>query len=112
MASLVDEVRQVAKGWRWTQRPLTPRSAEAWVGPPEPRVFPTAWARTAAARAVREAMLRYGFRPIVWTETEPRVEGLDHLDTVKPPVDRVTVCFRLYVGSSMVNFAEFVPVNV
>jgi len=31
-------------------------------------------------------MLRYGFRPIVWNETEPRVEGLDHLDDVKPPV--------------------------
>ena len=86
MGSLVDEVRQVAHGWRWTHRQLTPRSAEPWMPTPVPREFPTAWARSAPARAVREAILTFGFRPIVWTETEPRVEGLDQLRNVKPPV--------------------------
>jgi len=86
MASFVDEVREVARGWRWTRRSLTPRSAEPWMRTPEPRAFPTAWARTPAARAVREAVLRYGFRPIVWNETEPTVEGVEHLAGVKPPV--------------------------
>jgi 1-acyl-sn-glycerol-3-phosphate acyltransferase len=83
---MIDEIREVARGWRWTRRPLVPRSAEEWQPAREPRVFPTAWARTPAAKAAREAVLRYGFRPLVWTETEPAVEGLDSLDGVRPPV--------------------------
>ena len=55
--SLLDEVRQVARGWRWTRRPLVPRSAEPWLADPEPREFPTAWARTPGAKAVREGLL-------------------------------------------------------
>ncbi|TML02245.1 MAG: 1-acyl-sn-glycerol-3-phosphate acyltransferase [Actinobacteria bacterium] len=84
--SLLDEVRQVARGWRWTRRPLVPRSAEPWLADPEPREFPTAWARTPAAKAVREGLLRFGFRPLVWNETEPSVEGVDNLESVRPPV--------------------------
>jgi 1-acyl-sn-glycerol-3-phosphate acyltransferase len=84
--SMVDEIREVARGWRWTRRPLVPRSAESWQPRREPRVFPTSWARAPAARAVREAVLRYGFKPIVWTETEPSVHGLDHLAALRPPV--------------------------
>jgi len=86
MGSLADEVREVARGWRWTHRQLTPRSAEPWMPSQAPREFPTAWARSGPARAAREAILSYAFRPIVWTETEPRVEGLDHLLGVEPPV--------------------------
>jgi 1-acyl-sn-glycerol-3-phosphate acyltransferase len=86
MASLVEDVREMARGWRWTRRPLTPRSAERWAPPPERREFPTAWARTPVAKATREAILRYGLKPLVWTETDPRVEGLDHLEGVRPPV--------------------------
>jgi 1-acyl-sn-glycerol-3-phosphate acyltransferase len=86
MASILDDVRQMAKGWRWTHRPLTPRSAEAWVGDPEPREFPTGWARTPAAKVTREAVLKYVFRPIVWTESQPSVQGLDNLEHLAPPV--------------------------
>ena len=86
MASILDDVRQMARGWRWTHRPLTPRSAEPWVGDPEPREFPTGWARTPAAKATREAVLRYVFRPIVWSESQPTVEGLDNLEHLEPPV--------------------------
>jgi 1-acyl-sn-glycerol-3-phosphate acyltransferase len=86
MASLIDDVREVARGWRWGRRPLPPRSATDWALPSEPGEFPTAWARSRPARAVREGILRYGFRPLVWFETEPTVEGLDHLDLVRPPV--------------------------
>jgi 1-acyl-sn-glycerol-3-phosphate acyltransferase len=86
MASLVDDVREMARGWRWTHRPLVPRSAERWAPRPEPREFPTAWARSPAARAAREVIVRYALKPIVWTETDPRVEGLDHLTALKPPV--------------------------
>jgi len=85
-ASLLDEVRQVARGWRWTRRPLVPRSAEPWLADPEPHEFPTAWARTPAAKAVRAGILRFGFRPLVWNETEPSVEGRDYLEGLSPPV--------------------------
>ena len=83
---MVDEIRKVARGWRWTRRPLVPRSAEAWQPAHEAREFPTGWARTPAAKVVREAVLSYGFKPIVWTETEPTVEGLDNLDGLQAPV--------------------------
>jgi 1-acyl-sn-glycerol-3-phosphate acyltransferase len=83
---MIDEIREVARGWRWTRRPLVPRSAEPWQRPRQPREFPTAWARTSPAKAIREGVLRYGFKPVVWTETEPTVEGLDNLEMVKPPV--------------------------
>ena len=83
---MIDEIRKVARGWRWTRRPLVPRSAEAWQPAREPKEFPTGWARTPPAKAVRQAVLSYGFKPIVWTETEPAVEGLDNLDGLQAPV--------------------------
>ncbi len=86
MTSLREDVRQVAAGWRWARRPLTPRSAEPWAPQPGPKEFPTDWARTPLARATRQAILTYAFRPLVWNETAPRVEGLDHLDGLDPPV--------------------------
>ncbi|HXF57567.1 MAG TPA: lysophospholipid acyltransferase family protein [Actinomycetota bacterium] len=86
MASLLEDLRLVARGWRWTHRPLVPRSAERFLPAPDPKEFPTAWARTPLARAVREGVQRFVLRPLVWTETEPRVEGLDHLEGLRPPV--------------------------
>jgi 1-acyl-sn-glycerol-3-phosphate acyltransferase len=86
MGSLVDEVKQLAEGWRWARRPLVPRSAEPWLPATEPKEFPTAWARTPAAKAAREGILRYLFRPLVWNETDPHVEGLDNLEGLSPPV--------------------------
>jgi 1-acyl-sn-glycerol-3-phosphate acyltransferase len=86
MPSLIDDVRQVARGWRWTRRPLTPRSALPWAPVPAAREFPTEWARTPAARTAREALQRYVLKPLVWNETAPRVEGLDRLDAVRAPV--------------------------
>lgn len=86
MASLLDEVRDVARGWRWGRRPLVPRSAEPFAPPPEPREFPTEWARTSVGRAARAAIQRFVLRPLVWSETEPEVRGLDHLEGLRGPV--------------------------
>jgi hypothetical protein len=80
MTSLRDEVRELATGWRWARRSLVPRSAEPWARKPEPKTFPTDWARTPVVQASREAILRYAFKPLVWNETDPHVEGLDRLD--------------------------------
>ncbi|HEU5034007.1 MAG TPA: lysophospholipid acyltransferase family protein [Mycobacteriales bacterium] len=84
--TLVRDIRQVQRGWRWTHRPLPPKSAEPHHVFPEPREFPTDWARTRAARVAREVVLRAGLTPIVRQETTLRVEGLDALDGLDGPV--------------------------
>ena len=72
---LADEVRDLAKGFRWGRRPVVPRSAEQHVRPTQERGFPTAWARTPAAGVAREVILRFGLRTVVWNETAVRVYG-------------------------------------
>jgi 1-acyl-sn-glycerol-3-phosphate acyltransferase len=84
--SLTDDVRQLARGWRWTRRPLTPRSAEPWLPPAAPREFPTDWARTAAGRAVGRTLFDFGLRPLTWVTTAPRTYGLDQLEGLRAPV--------------------------
>lgn len=84
MGALTKEVRRVAGGWRWTHRPLVPRSVEP--RELEHRDFPTAWARTEAGKAARNALQRYGLAPLLQFELTKRVEGLDVLGTLRPPV--------------------------
>ncbi|MBI2238072.1 MAG: 1-acyl-sn-glycerol-3-phosphate acyltransferase [Actinobacteria bacterium] len=84
--TLADEIRDLAKGWRWGRRSVVPRSAEPYALPSESRAFPTAWARTAAAGAAREVILRYGLRTVVWNETSPQIHGLDNLEGLEAPV--------------------------
>src|SRR3954466_10584432 len=84
--TLVRDVKQVARGWRWSHRPLPPRSAEPHHVFNEPREFPTDWARSRPARAAREAILRGGLTPVVRRETTLRVEGLDVFDSLEGPV--------------------------
>lgn len=82
----IEDVRLVARGWRWGRRPLVPRSAEPYVPNQEKSVFPTAWARSLPARVVREAIQTGALGPLLRSEVEPRVNGLDVLDRVEPPV--------------------------
>jgi 1-acyl-sn-glycerol-3-phosphate acyltransferase len=82
--SLVSDVKEVARGWRWTHRPLVPRSVE--LPDAEPHDFPTAWARTSVGRAARAALQAYALKPLIEFETKPRVEGLDVLGGVRAPV--------------------------
>ena len=82
----IDDVRTVARGWRWGRRPLVPRSAEPFVLAKEQAVFPTAWSRRPAARAVRDLVQTTGLSPLLRSQVSPRVEGVDVLDRVEPPV--------------------------
>jgi 1-acyl-sn-glycerol-3-phosphate acyltransferase len=86
VSSLVKDVRQVARGWRWTHRPLPPRSAEPHHTFPEFKEFPTDWARSRVGVAARGAILRRGLNPLVRAETTLKVEGLDVLDELDGPV--------------------------
>lgn len=82
----VQEVRLVARSWRWGRRPLVPRSAEPYQLPKQHSVFPTAWARTPAANAVRDVVQRVGLRPLLHSTVRPQVSGLDVLTGLTQPV--------------------------
>ncbi len=84
MASLKSDLRTLARGWRWGRRPLVPRSVP--LPKAEPRDFPTAWARTPAARATRAAIQHGVLGPLMRLETRPTVHGLDRLDGAAEPV--------------------------
>lgn len=76
---LRQDVRVLARGWRWGRRPLVPRSAEPFVPPRESHAFPTDWARTPAVNALREGVQRCGLGPLLRSEVSPTVNGLDVL---------------------------------
>ena len=80
------EIREVARGWRWGRRTMTPRSALDSTPPPKIWSYPTDWARTAAGRVARDVILDAALKPIIWNETTPEVFGLDNLEGVRGPV--------------------------
>lgn len=84
--TLVRDVKQLSRGWRWSHRPLPPRSAEPHHTFPPPSEFPTDWARSRPARVAREVILRAGLTPIVRNQTTLRVEGLDVFENLDGPV--------------------------
>ena len=79
------DVRVVARGWRWGRRPQVPRSAEPYVIPKETSVFPTKWARTPAAIALREILQKGALNSVLRFEVNPQVSGLDSLGKVHGP---------------------------
>lgn len=80
------DLRMVARGWRWGRRSMVPRSAEPFVKPRTSEPFPTAWARTPVATVVREGIQRFGLGPLLASQVRPTVRGLDVLDRVPGPV--------------------------
>jgi 1-acyl-sn-glycerol-3-phosphate acyltransferase len=82
----VDDLRAVARGWRWGRRPLVPRSAEPFIPDEEAAVFPTAWSRSRPARTAREVAQKAALEPLFRSQVRTRVEGLDLLQRVQPPV--------------------------
>jgi 1-acyl-sn-glycerol-3-phosphate acyltransferase len=84
--SLRNDVRDVSRGWRWGRTPLVPATAERHRPPVEPGAFPTGWARTPAAVAVRGAVQRYGLRPLLRSQVSLSVSGREALDGVRGPV--------------------------
>ena len=81
-----DEVKELARGFRWGRRPMVPRSAEPYTEEREDAGFPTDWARTEAGVAARQAILQGIMHPLVRNELSLRVYGLDHLQDVRGPV--------------------------
>ncbi|CAI9404495.1 lysophospholipid acyltransferase family protein [Nocardioides sp. T2.26MG-1] len=81
-----DDVRLVARGWRWGRRAQVPRSAEQWVPPARSTVFRTDWSRRRPAMAAREVAQKAGLEPLFRSQVRTRVEGLDVLERTSGPV--------------------------
>ncbi|WP_122818027.1 lysophospholipid acyltransferase family protein [Nocardioides pantholopis] len=81
-----DDVRTVARGWRWGRRPQVPRSAEAYVPAQRSTVFPSDWSRRRPAVAAREVAQRGALEPLFRSQVRTHVEGLDILDQLEGPV--------------------------
>ena len=82
----VEDVRLVARGWRWGRRSQVPRSAEAFVPAARSTVFPSDWSRKPAAIAAREVAQKGALEPLFRSQVRTRVEGLDVLDRIEGPV--------------------------
>src|SRR5215469_8270253 len=78
--ALRDELRLLHHGRDWRGRSTAPRSAEQWVPEVPEREFPTAWARSRLAVAVRGGLTTRALRAVVWSQTETVVEGTSYLD--------------------------------
>jgi 1-acyl-sn-glycerol-3-phosphate acyltransferase len=75
VSSLRRDLRTTARGWRWGRSPLVPAGAVPHRPPFESREFPTTWARSPAAVAVRGVVQRYGLRPLVRSQVSVQVSG-------------------------------------
>src|SRR5207342_1601427 len=71
-----DELKEMARGFRWGHRPLVPRSAEPYAEEHDDDGFPTDWARSAAGVAARQTILQGLMHPLVKNELSLRVYGL------------------------------------
>jgi len=85
MTGLLDDLRLLRHGRDWRGRTPVPRSAQRWEVPADGDDFPTAWARTAAAGAVRTVLQQGLLKPVIWSQTRPLVHGREYLDSVRGP---------------------------
>jgi 1-acyl-sn-glycerol-3-phosphate acyltransferase len=86
MSGARDELREMAKGFRWGRRPLVPRSAEPYALEKDDEGFPTDWARSNVGVSARQVLLKGVMKTILSSELSMRVHGLDNLDGVDAPV--------------------------
>jgi 1-acyl-sn-glycerol-3-phosphate acyltransferase len=110
--ALRDELRLLHHGRDWRGRSTAPRSAEPWVPEVPEREFPTAWARSRLAVAVRAGLTRSLLRGVVWSQTEPVVEGTSYLDELRGPAVFVAnhsshLDTPLILGSLPQRFADY-----
>jgi 1-acyl-sn-glycerol-3-phosphate acyltransferase len=80
-----DEIRLLRHGRDWRGRSTVPRTADPWILEEEEREFPTAWARSRVAVAVRSGLHRGLLKPVTWSQTRPVVEGVEYLENLRGP---------------------------
>jgi 1-acyl-sn-glycerol-3-phosphate acyltransferase len=86
-ATLLDDVRLVVRGWRWTRRQIPPTlSPDVGAAPSGPPVFDTRWARSPFVRALRDLSQAAALPVMLHGTVELSVGGTDQLPHVAPPV--------------------------
>jgi len=86
VSAMRDELKEMARGFRWGRRPLVPRSAEPYAQEKDDPGFPTDWARSPVGTAARQTILKGFMHPLLRNELSLRVHGLDNLEGVEGPV--------------------------
>ena len=86
MPTARDELKDLAKGFRWGRRPMVPRDAIEHTPVREERSFPTDWARTDVGVAVRQLLLSGVMKNLLNNELTIRTYGLENLEGVQAPV--------------------------
>ena len=86
MSAIREELKEMARGFRWGRRPLVPRSAEPYAQERDDPGFPTDWARSQVGTAARQTILKGFMHPLLRNELSLRVHGLDNLEGVAGPV--------------------------
>ena len=82
----IDDVRQVARGWRWGRRPQVPRSAEQWVPAARSTVFRSEWSGAGRRWPPVRWRRRSALEPLFRSQVRTHVEGLDVLERIEGPV--------------------------
>jgi 1-acyl-sn-glycerol-3-phosphate acyltransferase len=83
--SLLDDVKQVARGWRWGRPAALPRSAPV----PPPRTegsFETDWARRPWANTTRDLLQEFVMMPAFRYVASPTVRGRERLRHLDQPI--------------------------
>jgi 1-acyl-sn-glycerol-3-phosphate acyltransferase len=111
-----DELRLLRHGRDWRGRSTVPRSAEPWVPDVAEPEFPTAWARSPLAVAMRAGLTRSLLKAVVWSQTAPVVQGTAYLDGLRGPAVFVAnhsshLDTPLILGSLPPRFANRVAVG-
>ena len=86
MSGVREDLKEMARGFRWGRRPLVPRSAEPYAEERDDVGFPTDWARSEVGTAARQTILKGLMHPLLRNELSLRVHGLDNLEGVDAPV--------------------------
>lgn len=71
----VDELRSLARSWRWGRRPLPPADVVHTVAAPPTWEFPTSWSRTRPAGVVRRGLQGAVLHPLLTSQLRITVEG-------------------------------------
>lgn len=86
MATLLPGIRRTARDWRWGRRPLPPASVADTAQEPPEWTFPTGWAGTRVARAVREGLQVGGLAPLLASQLSIHVEGRERVADAEGPL--------------------------
>ena len=94
LSETVSDLRDLAVGWRWGRRRLTPGGASTgpvvaarqWSPTDWPQRIPTDWPRRLPVRMLRRALHAIAVRPLLHAEVQLDIGGLEEVVSLRGPV--------------------------